>query len=1073
MIKHPGNIAISASAGTGKTYRLALRYIELVASGVKPDTIVALTFSRAAANEIFDRVVFLITKWISNPDSFRKENSGTSLKNLTTSDLEKILIQILSSLHRLQVGTIDSFFINILTCFSMEMGLPGGFRIIDEYHQALVRDNVLSSVLHSPLVSESDVENLFEAYRLATIAKEKKSITGSFQKFVQEYHQDFCGTEEILWGDFKGDYPFEASSNILKDIACIVSEIEELKNTGDYSDTFFKDMDSFLAEAYTFYGGKFEKISFLTEKVFPSFDQLKSGTCPIPGYRSSKKTINLSPESSKKLVKIAGYVLNRIFLQNIMQSRGVQNILRQYDQRYISTVRSRGMLTFDDVKWIMGKSKKSFTGDSEYDENRLYIEYRLDSKYNHYLVDEFQDTSRLQWAVLNNLVDEVMQSDTGEKSFFYVGDVKQAIYGWRKGDARLFGELLSKYTDSAYPYPLKRESINRSWRSAPQIIQTINSIFTREKLLSVPGIESGHISRWDWELHETNLSDKEGYVEYVEFEKEGRAVTFDSDKGCNYIHSVLEASKALQKGLSIAILVRSNQKGAEYYNGLKERGIPVDFIGSESGIDSNAVKLIISILTLADSPHDRSALKHVQMSPLGQFFSEKTTYDIANSIREKGFAETVKLWSNLLAQATDLTEFSIIRLQELEEKSRRFDTLGENRVSFWKKYVEEMPSPGTCIGRAVQIMTIHRSKGLQFDIVFLPELRSKNSIVKVDSGSKLLVNNSLDKPWALISPSREIATLDREIAQNIYSLDNDSCNESLCVLYVAMTRAKYGLYMMGNIAPKTSSSVYFETILRHTLSSASSDNRITSSKAGEYIRYANGNSEWHLNFKNVTENSEHQKWIEIKNNPKISASPRVTDVSPSQKEISHFPFGSIFSETGERAVQIGTAVHELFSQIKDISLADIDKITSRFMLNNQYPEHIRTEAVNLFQTCCEDETVRNLLTTTDSQVVFIEKQISAVIDGRMVNGIVDRFVIDFDSSGKPISAFVMDYKTNSVSNDSEIDTASHQYLPQLEIYRKMVSILTGLDVEQIDCGLLFVRPCRYLPLEFGEMAPQV
>jgi ATP-dependent helicase/nuclease subunit A len=78
-------------------------------------------------------------------------------------------------------------------------------------------------------------------------------------------------------------------------------------------------------------------------------------------------------------------------------------------------------------------------------EARLYIDYRLDCKLDHWLLDEFQDTSDLQWEVLRNLADEILQDASGQRSFFYVGDVKQAIYGWRGGNARLFGKILEQY----------------------------------------------------------------------------------------------------------------------------------------------------------------------------------------------------------------------------------------------------------------------------------------------------------------------------------------------------------------------------------------------------------------------------------------------------------------------------------------------------------------------------------------------------------------------------------------------------------------------------------------------------
>lgn len=1069
MKNYPENIAISASAGTGKTYRLALRYIELLASGEHPETIVALTFSRAAANEIFDRVVTLITRWINDPAAFRKECRGTALEHLTESDLRNILAQLLSSLHRLPVGTIDSFFINILSCFSIELGLPAGFGIIDNYQQDLVKNAVLSSVLHSSEVSQKDVTRLFEAYRLITMSMERKRITDSFLDFIEKFHQVYIETGDVVWGEYSGDYPFASTADPVSDVDFIQKELLQLEASGDYSGNFFNGIRPFLEEAETFSGGKLSAETFL-KKVLENLDDLAMGICGIKGHGAKKKTLDLSCESAKKLAGIAGFIVNRIFEQSLAKSRGVQNILKEYDKRYSSIVRNSGMLTFDDVKWIMGRGGIGFTSRNGGHDSRLYIDYRLDAKYNHWLIDEFQDTSRLQWAVISNLIDEVFQSSMGKKSFFYVGDVKQAIYGWRNGDARLFGEILNKYSSSDYANPLKRECINRSWRSAPQIVNAVNTVFSSEKLLSVPGIEPAHIERWEWEKHETNLADRKGYVEYVEFGKVGRGCGVDPEQGCAYIESIIDEVKPFEKGLSVAVLVRSNKKGVEYYNGLKEKGIAVDLMGDESGIDSNGVKLICSLLTLADSPHDQAALRHVQMSPLGGFLNDRTAYEMSLMIRERGFAETVAFWVKRLEESAELTRFSLVKLQELEEKSRRFDLIGERQVSLWKKYIEEIPFSKANTGNAVQIMTVHKSKGLQFDMVFLPELRSKDSIVKADLKAELLTSTS-GKPWAFIPPLRDIAMLDADVNKSITMLDCDKCYEALCVLYVAMTRAKFGLYMMGNVPPKSSSSVQYETILRSTLSGGDTGSAGRSIGQTQVdVIYTDGEAEWHLYHQKTTDSEDEENRIMISGKPLITASPRVADISPSQKELSHVPLSSFFSEAGGDAAQIGTAVHELFAQITDIRKTDLRGIVERMRTGGCYSQETADEAVRLFESCCSDESIAALLSPGESHTVFNEKRISAVIDGRMINGIVDRFVIELDENNSPVSAYVLDYKTNRVTTDSEIEEASRQYVPQLDVYRRMVSMLTGLGVDDVKCGLLFVRPRRFVELEFEEVA---
>ena len=106
---------------------------------------------------------------------------------------------------------------------------------------------------------------------------------------------------------------------------------------------------------------------------------------------------------------------------------------------------------------------------------RLYIDWRLDARIDHWLLDEFQDTSQVQWSVLRNLVDEAVQDPGGTRSFFYVGDAKQAIYNWRGGDSRLFREIFRHY-NAAVPDTIGVERLDRSYRSGGAVIAMVNRV---------------------------------------------------------------------------------------------------------------------------------------------------------------------------------------------------------------------------------------------------------------------------------------------------------------------------------------------------------------------------------------------------------------------------------------------------------------------------------------------------------------------------------------------------------------------------------------------------------------------
>ena len=154
-------------------------------------------------------------------------------------------------------------------------------------------------------------------------------------------------------------------------------------------------------------------------------------------------------------------------------------VLRGYDEVYDQVVRRAGRLTFADVQRLLRPDTpdgaRRLTRDAAA-EARLFIDWRLDAQIDHWLLDEFQDTSFGQWSVLRNLIDEAVQDPMAARSFFYVGDVKQAIFAWREGDSRLFREIFDHYNSMA-PGTITEERLDRSWRSGPAVITMVNRVF--------------------------------------------------------------------------------------------------------------------------------------------------------------------------------------------------------------------------------------------------------------------------------------------------------------------------------------------------------------------------------------------------------------------------------------------------------------------------------------------------------------------------------------------------------------------------------------------------------------------
>ncbi len=181
--------AIMASAGSGKTFQLAHRYIRLLAYGVKPDRIIALTFSRKAAGEIFDSII----KYLCLAASSEKEAGDTAERIgnhiLCQADFLALLRGVMDSLHRLHISTLDSFTIGIIRAFPMELGIPSGFQVMESDGALAItaRQDVLSRIFNNRCVDRAAQSEFMEAFRQATYGQEEKGLVRQLDTFISEY----------------------------------------------------------------------------------------------------------------------------------------------------------------------------------------------------------------------------------------------------------------------------------------------------------------------------------------------------------------------------------------------------------------------------------------------------------------------------------------------------------------------------------------------------------------------------------------------------------------------------------------------------------------------------------------------------------------------------------------------------------------------------------------------------------------------------------------------------------------------------------------------------------------------
>ncbi|HSJ03918.1 MAG TPA: 3'-5' exonuclease, partial [Verrucomicrobium sp.] len=425
--------------------------------------------------------------------------------------------------------------------------------------------------------------------------------------------------------------------------------------------------------------------------------------------------------------------------------------------------------------------------------------FRMDAKYDHWLLDEFQDTSERQWEVMAPLLEEARQDPEERRSVFLVGDLKQSIYLWRQAEPELFHHVEEAWQGQR----LTIRPLNESYRSCPQVLAMVNGVFDA----SGPELEElfpGVGGLWQYEKH--RCSDKvaglEGHAAMLKApevpeESEDDAVTLAAA-------ALIRDIDPLARGLTCAVLVRSNRTAREISDSLRRLlGMEVICESRESvAVDNPATLALLSLLQLAVHPGDTAAWQHVNMTPLRvSIEAEKlgpalVGARLRSDLAAHGFLAVLQAWSEKLVTAMgEVDSFTERRLAQLLDLAADFDETGSRDVdAFLRSAREHTLREDSATAHAIQVMTVHQSKGLQFDVVILPELQGEplDTVTRnrlfVSRGKRGVVKWLLDKPEKVIVQREDVLRTEqaREKARQAF--------EGLCRFYVAMTRAKLGLY---------------------------------------------------------------------------------------------------------------------------------------------------------------------------------------------------------------------------------------------------------------------------------------
>ncbi|MDR1194905.1 MAG: UvrD-helicase domain-containing protein [Endomicrobium sp.] len=796
--------SVQASAGSGKTYSLAKRYIRLLfdydSKGATPlKNIIAVTFANKAAVEMKYRVIEYLKKAaLSVGTDGIFDETGLSADGIRLKSLE-VLNEIFNNYDNFNISTIDSFINSILKACAINIDISPNFQIEKDYSENL--KFALDSFLQIAAASKS-AEKILLQYISQYLMSEK---TGWFPKndIYNEVEKVFKKAGNSGKSIAVNALAFDAeiskrASEIIKKAELFYERFSKL---GVYS-LCLKAVEKTLAEG--------ESVFYLPDKIPKSF------AAPLKYKKNA-----IVDDKADKLWNEIGKSISELCLFYADNYYGVySDIYSKIDNEFEIKAKKDELVFLHDIN---KKAMTLFEGDSPV---MPEVYYRLSEKYRHFLIDEFQDTSPVQWAGIKRFLDE---SIANGGTFFYVGDAKQAIYDFRGGSWEIFYNALSEFAENENDIAV----LNQNYRSHKEIVEFNNEIFSKENIeryLSDLNEDKEFIEEYR-DLISVYSQSKQNYRPekmkgYVEIEIIDENADRREETKLIFIGMARQLSQRFDQN-DITVLCRSNAEVLTAGEWLLENGFNVESGQTLNIRNNNIIKQLISLITFIDSPMD--SLSFVSFIT-GEIFCKAASAD-ASALREfvfdfhdkrnadafykkfgeryeslwleyfekffvlAGFAPVYELTLSILEKFQVVENFKeskifIMRFLELIKTFEQEDGGLENFLNYFKNLEDgdENLYIKTSSGNGIKIMTVHKAKGLQFPVVIVPFLKLAHTSIDrplfEDKGEKINLTY-VTKNMSEFS-ERLKSVYNREKAKTLMSEMN--------VLYVSMTRAECEFY---------------------------------------------------------------------------------------------------------------------------------------------------------------------------------------------------------------------------------------------------------------------------------------
>jgi len=1048
-------VIYKASAGSGKTYTLANDYLSLALSSdldAKYKNILAITFTNKAAYEMKHRVMeYLqnIGKEAITDDKYLTilniiEQKTNSPKETIQKRAHKTLNHILHNYSDFNISTIDKFMVRVVKSFNLELKLPFNFEIemdIDAIKKEALEklisktgeDKELTNYLFNYIKDTIEEDNnwKFEDVVLNLYGKSEENEGKTYLNQLNQFtFEEFTQKRQYLREKINAYYKKseEWLSKIQKNYLNLNIDPNDLVQGKGNSGIFFALTKTILNDK-----------TYKENTTSTTFEKI------IDLNFKWTKNPSISVDLDEILLPIR--IDFKDFILYKQQNIPLINLYKQINNSFFSLT----LLTKLHQEILVLKAEKNIVFLSEFNDkiNEFvlhqpvpFIYEKIGERFEHYLIDEFQDTSTTQWQ---NLLPLVENSLSYNKKNIIVGDIKQAIYRWRGGDVDQFKSLPKNH------YPTDNPIINLRYQSLQQHFDKNTAALTTN-WRSLPNIISFNNTLLEYYIDQKPKELKQYYEDFTQQsspEKKGGFVEMkfwnkknDGDLTLDWVKETIEDALLRNYQYSdIAIITRKNKENKLVASYLTEIGIPIKSDESLSLSQSNEVVFVMNIYQLLFDKNNKNAIvaatdylleKHNQFN----FSSHKEILKNKNSFEYfKNFiTETlnIKLPIFNAYSSYELLE-EIIALFKINSNDpfiqfflnvmiKKNKETAVDIIDWWEEKKEKIFIAIPDSFNAVNILTTHKSKGLEFDIVVIP---FADEITKLDYIKNTIWVNTQNYdcgiPCALINLNKSLIEDDfiPEIKKEILKIELDNLN----LLYVAITRAAKELYIFGEEPGQKSENRILYDFIQNS----------SSLKEKDIVQIESNSIQFGTKKTLLAKKIIEQKYNQI-NNDLLNTDWRTkVKISYTAPTIWNVPLNSNESFDLQDPRKYGNLIHEIFAKLN--TEFNYKLVINEFKNNGLLDNETEIELISIFEKASNN---KDLIDIWKNPTHWIEREIISP-DYKQKKFRPDRIIFSNTQT------YILDFKTGE---ENEKDKK------QILTYKK---VLKDIHKNSIQCYLYYTQ----------------